>query len=161
MTEFLSKSLEETKNIAFDFANSLEDAHQGEVTVVGLYGDLGSGKTTFMKYFAEALGVKETIQSPTFIIMRIFNLEFSIFKKLIHIDAYRLDSSDELLKLGWQELISDPDNLICVEWPDRLADIMSGHLKIKFEHVSENERNILINKIQGPHSLAKVRATIP
>jgi tRNA A37 threonylcarbamoyladenosine biosynthesis protein TsaE len=75
--------------------------------------------------------------------MKIFNLQSSIFNHLIHIDAYRLENGEELNKLGWQEMISDPNNLICIEWPERVAEIMPEHLKIKFEHTSgEGERKI-------------------
>lgn len=150
--EFLSKSIEETAQIAKNFANSLspEDDHQGAV-VVGLYGELGSGKTTFMKYLAESLGVKETIQSPTFVIMKSFPLSYTRrgargeVERLIHIDAYRLEKSAEMLNLGWREIVADPQNLVCVEWPLKIADILPPHLKIIFEHGDkENERKISI-----------------
>lgn len=146
MTEWISKNLEDTEKIAIEIASHF--TAQGAVsrdkaTVVGLYGELGAGKTTFMKYFAKALGVTEEIQSPTFIIMRIFNFQFSIFKKLIHVDAYRLESGEELLKLGWAELISDPKNLICIEWPEKVAEVMPKHFMLRFGHAGEeNTRKI-------------------
>src|SRR3989338_10388131 len=98
--EFLSKSIEETAQIAKDFASSLDGAHQGAL-VVGLYGELGAGKTTFMKYLAESFGITETVQSPTFVIMKVYKLKsasekaqdntFKLFnfQTLFHIDAYR------------------------------------------------------------------------
>ncbi|OHB14869.1 MAG: tRNA (adenosine(37)-N6)-threonylcarbamoyltransferase complex ATPase subunit type 1 TsaE [Candidatus Zambryskibacteria bacterium RIFOXYC1_FULL_39_10] len=141
--EFISKSLGETAEIASNFASTLESKENG-ATTVGLYGDLGSGKTTFMKYLALSLGITETIQSPTFVIMKSFNLQSSIFNKLIHIDAYRIESETEMLNLDWQEIISDPKNLICIEWPEKIAGIMPPHIVIKFEHVSEAERKISI-----------------
>lgn len=161
--EFLSKSLEDTAKIASNFANSLEDDHQGKATVVGLYGELGSGKTTFMKYLAESLGVKEEIKSPTFVIMKFFDLTPRFASPspcqgeglqtmrgedfhLIHIDAYRIENPEEMLNLGWQENISDPKNLICIEWPEKITNIMPPHIKIFFEHISENERKIKIEK---------------
>ena len=143
--EFISKSLEETAEIASNFASELELKESG-ATVVGLYGDLGSGKTTFMKYLAENLGIKETIQSPTFVIMKIFNFQSSIFNKLIHIDAYRIEKEEEMLNLGWQEIISDPKNLICIEWPERISGVIPTHTKIIFEHINENERKIKITE---------------
>jgi len=143
--EFISKSLEETAQIATNFASKLESKENG-ATVVGLYGELGSGKTTFMKYLALSLGITETIQSPTFVIMKSFNLQSSIFNKLIHIDSYRIESETEMLNLGWQEIISDPKNLICIEWPERIVGIMPEHSKIIFEHINENERKIKITE---------------
>lgn len=146
--QFISKNVKETAQIASDFAKkittiSLEDDHQG-ATVIGLYGELGSGKTTFMKYLALNFGVVDTIQSPTFVIEKIYELENKNFKHLIHIDAYRLERAEEMLNLGWQEIIADPQNLICIEWSERIAGIMPPHIVIKFEHVSETERKISI-----------------
>lgn len=144
--EFLSKSLEETGKIAVNFAKATlaKFDSSGQATVVGFYGELGSGKTTFMKYLAEALGVKEAIQSPTFVIEKIYKLQSQHFKYLIHIDAYRLDAGEDLLKLGWAEIVADPKNLICLEWPERVAEILPPHIVLKFEHVSENERKISV-----------------
>jgi tRNA threonylcarbamoyladenosine biosynthesis protein TsaE len=163
--EFLSKNVEETAEIARKFANSLEDDNKGKTmaTIVGLYGELGSGKTTFMKYLAGALGVKEEIKSPTFVIMRKYHLTprlrvaLSFTKEredtlvpgevvnLIHIDAYRIEKAEEILNLGWQEIIKDPKNLICIEWPEKIAEIMPAHIMLKFEHVQiENQRKIII-----------------
>lgn len=142
--EFLSKSVEETAEIAGDFVAKLKP-REDTALVIGLYGELGSGKTTFMKYLAEALGVKEEIRSPTFVIMKFFNLSIiQSFNKLTHIDAYRIEKEEEMINLGWQEIIADPKNLICVEWPERIAKIMPEHIIIKLEHVRENERKISI-----------------
>lgn len=147
--EFLSKSHKETAKIAENFAENLK-IKKDKATVVGLYGELGTGKTTFMKYFAEALGVKEEIKSPTFVIMKFFGLVSSNqkpesgFEKLIHIDAYRIEDPEEMKVLGWDKIIADPKNLICIEWPERIASMLPEHIVIKFEHVSENQRKISI-----------------
>jgi tRNA threonylcarbamoyladenosine biosynthesis protein TsaE len=141
--EFLSKNVEETAEIASNFSKNLKSGN-GCAAIVGLYGELGSGKTTFMKYMAESFGVKETIQSPTFVIEKIYELENKNFQHLIHIDAYRIEKEEEMLNLGWKEIIADAKNLICIEWPERISGIMPAHTKIFFEHVSENERKIKI-----------------
>ncbi len=143
--EFLSKNVEQTAKIAVDFAEQLNRrAPSATAVVVGLYGELGSGKTTFMKYLAESFGIKETIQSPTFVIEKIYELENKFFQHLIHIDAYRIEKEEEMINLGWQEIISDPKNLICIEWADRIVGIIPSHIMVKFEHVGENERKINI-----------------
>jgi tRNA threonylcarbamoyladenosine biosynthesis protein TsaE len=144
--EFISKNETETHNIAEEFAAKIK-LEQDRATVVGLYGELGAGKTTFMKGVAKSFGINETIQSPTFVIEKIYelsNLEprTSIFDHLIHIDAYRIDKSDELINLGWKEIISDPKNIIFIEWPERIEEIMPEHAKIKFEHINESQRKI-------------------
>lgn len=150
--EFISKSEEETWKIAEGFANSCGHQMSTKAVVVGLYGELGAGKTSFMKGVAKHFGINETIQSPTFVIEKIYelsstnyNLLTTIFSHLIHIDAYRIEKSDEMLNLGWNEIITNPKNLIFIEWPERLADIMPNHLKITFEHISPNERKIRIS----------------
>lgn len=151
--EFLSKSEEATMKIAFDFGQKIGKMNHApdKAIVVGLYGDLGAGKTTFMKGFAKYFGVDETIQSPTFVIEKIYELpvsKFQIpglgFKHLIHVDAYRIENSQELITLGWNDIVNNRNNLLCIEWPERIIDIMPEHIKIEFEHSSENERKIKI-----------------
>ena len=115
---------------------------QKTATVVGLYGDLGAGKTTFTKALAEALGVVGTVTSPTFVIEKIYTLEGQDFSHLIHIDAYRLESSDELKKLGWDTIVGDPGNLIVVEWADKVEELLPEHTrKIHFKVVGESPNN--------------------
>ncbi|MFH1170369.1 MAG: tRNA (adenosine(37)-N6)-threonylcarbamoyltransferase complex ATPase subunit type 1 TsaE [Candidatus Vogelbacteria bacterium] len=68
----------------------------------------------------------------------------SPWERLVHIDCYRLDRSDDLLHLGWNEIVADPNNLILVEWPERVGDLLSSStLKIKFEVIDENSRKII------------------
>lgn len=142
--ETISKSLEETAKIAKDFVSRL-NPNTSSACVIGLYGELGSGKTTFMKFLAENLGVEEAVQSPTFVIMKIFKLEKTKdFKNLIHIDAYRIEKEEEMLNLGWNEIIANPKNIVCVEWPERISGIMPEHIMINFEHLIQNERKVKI-----------------
>lgn len=146
--EFISKSPEDTKRFAADFLAGLL-ARDNQATVVGLYGNLGSGKTTFTQCTAEILGVKEHLTSPTFVIMKRFTIHDSRFKNLIHIDAYRLKSGEELSKLGFEKLLAHPVNLILIEWADLVADILpQDHLKLKFEFVDEQTRKITSELLQ-------------
>jgi len=135
-------SKEELEQIAKDFILNIEP-QKNCATLVGLYGDLGAGKTTFTQYTAKTLGVPDVVVSPTFVIEKIYELTGQKFSHLIHIDAYRLESSSELLNLGWQKIISDPNNLILIEWPERVADIMPEHVKVHIKHQeSETAREI-------------------
>ena len=136
-------SLQEFQKTAENFVSNLSPSSQKAV-VVGLYGNLGAGKTTFTQAVAKSLGVEETVTSPTFVIEKIYELTNQKFSHLIHIDAYRLEKSEELLHLGWQKIISDSKNLILMEWPDRVLDIMPRHIQVKLTHLSENERQIEI-----------------
>jgi tRNA threonylcarbamoyladenosine biosynthesis protein TsaE len=141
--EILSKSLEDTKRFAEEFVEKFSKSSKSGATVVGLYGNLGSGKTTFVQCVAGILGVKEHLTSPTFVIVKSYKLKVESFSKLIHIDAYRLKSGEELRKLGFEELLKNPSNLILIEWADLVADILpDDHSKLKFEHVDEKTRKI-------------------
>ncbi len=112
-------------------------------TVVTLSGDLGAGKTTLTQAIARELGITENIISPTFVIMKRYELHK---KNLIHIDAYRLESADELLKLGWAELIADPKNLILIEWPEKVAEIIPKNaVRVSLaHHAREATRTIIV-----------------
>ena len=91
-------------------------------TLITLSGDLGAGKTTLVTEIAHQLGVTESLQSPTFVIYKKYALPHDCpWKYLIHGDMYRLESASEIEKLGWQELVSNPDHLICIEWPEQIT----------------------------------------
>jgi len=116
--------------------------------VIGLEGDLGGGKTTFLQGFARGLGIKEKILSPTFIIFRRFKIKDLKFKNFYHIDCYRIEKSKEILDLGFQEIISNPKNIVTVEWSDRVRRIIPrGSLIIKFELANKNKRKIKLTGV--------------
>lgn len=103
---------------------------QAGATVITLSGDLGAGKTTFVQYLAAALGVDDTVASPTFVIEKIYNLPLGwqaskpAFNHLIHIDAYRINDPHEMEALGWQAMLAEAGNAILIEWPERIADLI-------------------------------------
>ena len=137
----ISHSLKETEDIAKGFTKDLiSHGTQKKATLVGLYGDLGSGKTTFTQMVAEIFGVKEMVTSPTFIIEKIYKTQSDIFPKFIHIDAYRLDSGEDLKKLGFEKILEDSEALIFIEWPEHVAEILPEHIRVICEFVSEKER---------------------
>ena len=141
-----SKSKEETQEIAEKFAKDLKG---GEVLC--FYGNLGTGKTTFIQGLAKGLEIKQNITSPTFVLMkkyrskkqeaRIKNLNF------YHLDCYRLGSVEEAQDLGIEEIWDDKKNVIAIEWADKINDILpKERVDICFEHVDENKRKITIFK---------------
>ncbi len=145
-TKYISNSLETTQKIAREFATEIQEDWKN-ARIVGLYGDLGAGKTAFVQGLAIGLGVTESVLSPTFVIERIYNVGLPArpFFHLIHIDAYRLEKSEELLNLGWKKIISNPSNLIVIEWPEKIADIMPEHIQVKLTALpEENSRRIEI-----------------
>ncbi len=146
------KNLEEMEKFAESIANEIIKGKAfDKAVVVGLYGDLGSGKTTFTKSFISAFGVKQTVTSPTFVIEKIYklpkvnNLPASRqgFRHIIHIDAYRLNSGEEMKDLGWEKISSDPKNIILIEWPEKIIDILPEDTKkIYFKFVDESTREV-------------------
>jgi tRNA threonylcarbamoyladenosine biosynthesis protein TsaE len=142
--KYTSKSPEETRQIAEEFINTLTP--QDAAVVIALIGDLGAGKTVFSQAVGEHLGVRDLIQSPTFLIEKIYELHKASWEHLVHIDAYRLESPVELVSLGWEAIIKRPENLIIVEWADKVESILPpGAYHISIYHVDENTREIEIN----------------
>lgn len=142
--KFTSRSLEETNEAARILLDSLEA--QDKAHVIALQGDLGSGKTAFTQEAGKILGIKDRMQSPTFVIEKIYPILFRGFKNLVHIDAYRLEKDEELLHLGWEEIIREPENLIFIEWPENVAGIIPEHAKkVSFKFIDEKTREIEIH----------------
>ncbi len=117
------ENLEELEKEGEYFAQTL--SAKESATLVTLSGELGAGKTAFTQSIARALGVVDAVTSPTFVLEKIYELpRGSGFSKLVHIDAYRLKSGAELKALGFSELLEDGGNLILLEWPERVADVL-------------------------------------
>lgn len=136
-----SQSLEETAQVAAECLASLEPGDKA--TVLALRGDLGAGKTTFTQALARELGVNENVTSPTFVIMKIYDLSGKRFERLIHIDAYRFDSPDELDGLNFNDFLKDPKNLIIIEWPEKVeGKLPIETIYIDFKFISEAVREI-------------------
>ena len=124
------------------YIKEVENRSAGQV--VALSGDLGAGKTTFTKEFANLIGVKENVASPTFVIERVYPIDINGFKNFIHIDAYRMKGGDDILALGWREQIENTENLIFIEWPEIVSGVIpKDALYIKFEHSDNPDERII------------------
>jgi tRNA threonylcarbamoyladenosine biosynthesis protein TsaE len=116
-------TLEELHALAAEVIASCGE--KNTATVIALRGDLGAGKTAFTKELASLLDIEESITSPTFVIMKSYTIpHHAYFKTLTHIDAYRIESDDEMRVLGFKELLSDPTRLICIEWPEKIESLI-------------------------------------
>jgi len=126
--------------------------------VIGLEGNLGGGKTTFLQGFAKGLGIKKRILSPTFIIVKRFQVSGFRFQYFYHIDCYRIQKLKEILDLGFKKIISNPQNIVAIEWADRIRKILPREtFWISFEftttksiyrtksNINQNTRKITIN----------------
>ena len=142
--EYKSISLKETKELARNLVLSLEPRNS-EARVLALEGDLGSGKTAFTQELGKTLGITEHMQSPTFVIEKIYELVGSKWTHLVHIDAYRLKNEEELLALGFKKQLENKHNLIVIEWASRVENILpKSAIHIVFTHDGEDQRTIEI-----------------
>ena len=135
--------MKETAGCAEEVARELKP-RENSATVLALSGELGSGKTAFTQALAKELGVSDAVVSPTFVIEKIYKLPFGKrFRHLIHIDTYRLESEEELRSIGWDEIYSEPENLIVVEWPERVSGLIpEDALRIEFKFIDDETREI-------------------
>jgi tRNA threonylcarbamoyladenosine biosynthesis protein TsaE len=129
---------QETIEFAKGLAASLKPG-----AVLCLEGNLGSGKTTFIKGLAEGLGLKHTeqVKSPTFVLMHIYKAKMPLY----HFDCYRLDSLEELENIGFVDFINDPSAISCVEWAEKAGDLIPKAARhIHFEILDASQRRITI-----------------
>jgi len=142
----LSYSTNQTKNLGKKLAqNILKFSLKKRAIVIALKGELGSGKTTFLQGFAKGLGIKDKILSPTFVILRKFQIPASIFKYFYHIDCYRIKKPEELLTLGFKEVISDPKNIVAIEWAEKVNKILPPEsIVLDFKFGGGKEREVII-----------------
>lgn len=139
INKHLSSGPEDTFMIAKEMGESLQG---GEI--IALYGDLGVGKTAFTQGLARGLGVKEVVNSPTFVIIKIYNSKQKKLK-LCHIDAYRLENEKDLVAIGINDYLSDPQTVTVIEWADKVEKMLPDKaIKIFFKSINQETRKIII-----------------
>lgn len=165
--KILSESPEETQKIASLLINTIlkqknlkrkQFCLRRQALVISLEGNLGSGKTEFLKGIAKGIKLKEKIFSPTFLIMKRFTLKHKLFrakrekrfpndsegflfKFLWHFDCYRLKKVSEMKELDFKEIIKNCQNIIFIEWGDKIKRFLpKNHWTIKFKIKGENKR---------------------
>ena len=160
--EYLTASATGTKSLGNSLVKKIAKKKGLRALVLGLRGDLGGGKTTFLQGLAKGLGIKQKVLSPTFVIMKKYNLDSREWKVesskrkstlhcphsvLYHIDCYRIQRPKEILDLGFKEIISNPKNIIAIEWAERIKKILpKDTVWINFEFIDKNKRQIRISK---------------
>ena len=135
MAEFISHSQLETEEVGRKLAEKLPGG-----SVVAMYGDLGAGKTAFVRGMAKGMGLSCRVSSPTFTIVN----EYLGERELIHFDMYRLQSGDELFDIGWEDYVNR-GSVCAVEWSENVEDAFYGdEIVVRFEKTSETGRRITI-----------------
>lgn len=137
MTEYYSTCEADTEQIGARFAQTLAPG-----SIVAMYGDLGAGKTAFVRGMARGMGIDCRVSSPTFNIVH----EYPGKRELIHFDMYRLSSADELFDIGWEDYLKR--GAVCaVEWSENVSDAFFGdEIKVTIEKTGETSRRILIGE---------------
>lgn len=135
MRVFETNSELETEQAGAEFASSLPDG-----VVVAMYGELGSGKTAFVRGMARGMGIDCRVSSPTFTIVN----EYQGDRELIHFDMYRLASGDELFDIGWEDYLNR-GSVCAVEWSENVEDAFFGdEIVVRFEKTSPTSRKITV-----------------
>ena len=142
----ISHSVRETKRLAATLVQKIlaSRLHQKHARVVALIGELGAGKTTFVQGFAKALGIRHRVASPTFLIFRPYTLNANPYTLFYHVDVYRIHDPAELSVLKFKEILSDPRNIVLIEWAEKIKKLLpKDTIWVRFAHrKKEHERHI-------------------
>lgn len=137
-SEYRVVSPTDLRSVIIDILSWFEGSDQ-ETLVIALQGDLGAGKTTFVQELGKHFDIKETITSPTFTIMKQYELTHEKFDLLVHIDAYRIEDEAETGPLHLEEIFQRPRTLVCIEWPEQIPTaIPQTAVQVSIE-IGENE----------------------
>ena len=140
MPTYISHSEQDTEDLGARLATRLPGG-----SVVAMYGDLGAGKTAFVRGMARGLGLSCRVSSPTFTIVN----EYLGERELIHFDMYRLSGADELFEIGWEDYLSR--GAVCaVEWSENVQDAFFGdEIKVTIEKLGDTDRKITIEGVEA------------
>lgn len=130
---YISKSAEETEEIGKELGSKLKKGQ-----VVSLRGSLGAGKTVFAKGIARALGINESIVSPTFTLVQ----EYDGAEKLYHLDIYRLSGEDEFESMGGEEFLY-PDGITLIEWSEKIEDMLPDDTLFVNIEIEDNQDRVI------------------
>ncbi len=144
--EIITESAQKTQKIGKFLAQEIinSKSEKTKALIVGMEGDLGSGKTTFIQGMAKGFRIKEQITSPTFVILRKYKILKLKVSSFYHIDCYRIGPKD-LDELDFKEIINNSKNVVVIEWAERIKKSLPlDAIWMKFNHINENKREIII-----------------
>lgn len=139
--KLISCSPEETISIGYEFAKELKAGD-----IVGLFGNLGSGKTQFVKGICGFFNVKDTVSSPTFIIVNEYSGYYENpgnILRINHFDLYRLKNISELKEIGLESYVND-SSVCIIEWPEIADEFLRGNIMKVYLYHGENENERII-----------------
>ena len=158
MVVIKSSRVQTTHKVAVMLAKEIVAVPHATACVIALSGDLGSGKTTFTQGFGRALGIKQRMVSPTFVLLKRYDIVPPRTRKkqtiknpshpyLVHIDCYRIKKAHDLVQLGIKDILSDPAAIVLIEWAERVKKLIPNNaIAIRFKHGKIiNERIIEIH----------------
>jgi len=139
--EYRTVTSEDMENVGRQVAKKMKGGD-----VILLYGELGSGKSTFTKGLVNELGVEDVVTSPTFTLMNVYDAKHPQIKKVVHCDTYRLRDKDDLEEVGITDYLYKPDTLCIIEWPDKVSHLLTGksNVKISIEYIDSERRKIVM-----------------
>jgi tRNA threonylcarbamoyladenosine biosynthesis protein TsaE len=142
--KYTTTSYKQTQKLGEKIAEEFLNTVAGKTAIVlGLKGNLGGGKTTFLQGFAKGLGIKEKILSPTFVVLKRFQVPGFRFQDFYHIDCYRLKDEKDILNLGFEDIIKDSRNVVVIEWPEKIKKVLPKEtIFIEFKFIDKNKREI-------------------
>lgn len=115
--------------------------------VIALEGNLGAGKTVLVRGIARGLGFTGLIQSPTFVLMKVYPIDNRAIHTLVHVDCYRIDHSNDLLAIGLHDYILDPTALVVIEWADKVRELLTPQtMTISFRSLKDKTRRITLQQ---------------
>lgn len=133
---------EDVLELAHKVMHILSNIETSKAKVILLGGDLGAGKTTFTKELASLIGIDKTkVNSPTFILKKEYIAEHSLFKKLVHVDAYRFNTPQEAKVLRLEEDLGNSNTIVAIEWPSKIK-YPKADIELLFTVVDDNTREV-------------------
>jgi tRNA threonylcarbamoyladenosine biosynthesis protein TsaE len=124
-----------------DIARSLDRG-----CVISLEGNLGAGKTVLTKGIAEGLGVTHTIQSPTFVLMKVYPVKRPGISYMVHVDCYRVAQARELSAIGLEDYLHDENAVVVIEWADKIRELLpEERIEIRLSSQGEKKRTVTIS----------------
>jgi tRNA threonylcarbamoyladenosine biosynthesis protein TsaE len=146
MTSTVFTTMAELEVIVSELVARISKVTDEGATVLALHGDLGAGKTTLVQLLARTLGVTETVTSPTFVIMKQYATTHAQFETLVHIDAYRIETEDEMRPLRFADILNQSGTLVCVEWAERIPNLLPAHtVHVSLELLPDGSRTLSIS----------------